>query len=101
MAETLNLASLRGFTVGGTVHIIVNNLIGFTTVPTDLHSSRYASDVAKCLPIPIFHVNGEDPDAGVRVARLAVEYRYAFGRLMHSLNGCDENSKRSRSTPRP
>ena len=78
VAETLNLADLRGFHVGGTVHVIVNNLIGFTTAPRDLHSSRYASDVAKRLPIPIFHVNGEDLDAVVKVARLAAEYRYTF-----------------------
>jgi len=78
VAETLNLANLRGFHVGGTVHVIVNNLIGFTTTPRDLHSSRYASDVAKRLPIPIFHVNGEDLDAVVKVARLAAEYRYTF-----------------------
>ena len=78
VAETLNLADLRGFHVGGTVHVIVNNLIGFTTTPADLHSSRYASDVAKRLPIPIFHVNGEDLDAVAKVARLAVQYRYTF-----------------------
>ena len=77
-AETLNLATLRGFSVGGTVHVIVNNLIGFTANPEDLYASRFASDVAKRLPIPIFHVNAEDPEAVVRVARLAVEYRYAF-----------------------
>src|SRR6185436_14999485 len=65
--------------VGGTIHVIVNNLVGFTTAPRDLHSSRYASDIAKRLAIPIFHVNGEDPDAVVRVARMALEYRYAFG----------------------
>src|SRR5208283_2513469 len=62
-AETLNLAHLRGYSVGGTVHIIVNNLIGFTTNPTDAYSSRFSSDLAKRLPIPIFHVNGEDADA--------------------------------------
>jgi 2-oxoglutarate dehydrogenase E1 component len=78
LAETLNLADLEGYRVGGTVHVIVNNLIGFTTEPKNLQSSRFASDVAKRLPIPIFHVNGEDPDAVVRVAALAVEYRYAF-----------------------
>jgi 2-oxoglutarate dehydrogenase E1 component len=77
-AETLNLATLRGFSVGGTVHVVVNNLIGFTANPEDLYASRFASDVAKRLPIPIFHVNAEDPEAVVRVARLAVEYRYAF-----------------------
>jgi 2-oxoglutarate dehydrogenase E1 component len=77
-AETLNLAALHGFSVGGTVHVVVNNLIGFTANPEDLYSSRFASDVAKRLPIPILHVNAEDPEAVVRVARLAVEYRYAF-----------------------
>jgi len=78
-AETLNLSNLRGFTVGGTVHVIVNNLIGFTTNPSDAYSSRFSSDLAKRLPIPIFHVNGEDPDAVVRVGRMALEYRYRFG----------------------
>src|SRR5215469_1804061 len=78
-AETLNLADLRGYTVGGTVHVIVNNLIGFTTNPSDAYSSRFSSDLAKRLPIPIFHVNGEDPDAVVRVGRMALEYRYEFG----------------------
>ncbi len=78
-AETLNLANLRGYTVGGTIHVIVNNLIGFTTNPSDAYSSRFSSDMAKRLPIPIFHVNGEDPDAVVRVGRMALEYRYAFG----------------------
>jgi 2-oxoglutarate dehydrogenase E1 component len=78
LAETLNLADLPGFQVGGTVQVIVNNLIGFTTEPRCLHSGRFASDVAKRLPIPIFHVNGDDPDAVVRVAALAVDYRYAF-----------------------
>jgi 2-oxoglutarate dehydrogenase E1 component len=78
LAETLNLADLHGYRVGGTVHVIVNNLIGFTTEPKALHSSRFASDVARRLPVPIFHVNGEDPDAVARVARIAVDYRYAF-----------------------
>jgi 2-oxoglutarate dehydrogenase E1 component len=77
-AETLNLANLRGYTVGGTVHVIVNNLIGFTTNPKEGYSSRFSSDLAKRLPIPIFHVNGEDPDAVVRVGRMALEYRYEF-----------------------
>jgi 2-oxoglutarate dehydrogenase E1 component len=78
LAETLNMADLHGYRVGGTVHVIVNNLIGFTTEPRALHSSRFASDVARRLPIPIFHVNGEDPDAVARVARMAVDYRYTF-----------------------
>ncbi len=78
-AETLNLANLRGFNVGGTIHVIVNNLIGFTTSPSDAYSTRFSSDLAKRLPIPIFHVNGEDADAVVRVGRMALEYRYTFG----------------------
>ncbi len=78
LAETLNLADLHGYRVGGTVQVVVNNLIGFTTEPKALHSSRFASDVARRLPVPIFHVNGEDPDAVARVAQMAVDYRYAF-----------------------
>jgi 2-oxoglutarate dehydrogenase E1 component len=78
-AESLNLANLRGYNVGGTVHIIVNNLIGFTTNPSEDYSSRFSSDLAKRLPIPIFHVNGEDPDAVVRVGRMAMEFRNEFG----------------------
>ncbi len=78
LAETLNLAELHGYRVGGTVHVVVNNLIGFTTEPKALHSSRFASDVARRVPVPIFHVNGEDPDAVARVAQIAVDYRYAF-----------------------
>ena len=79
VAETLNFADLRGYTVGGTVHIIANNLIGFTTVPRELHSSRFAAQLARRQSIPIFHVNGEDVDAVIRVGRIALEYRYAFG----------------------
>ncbi|HKZ52917.1 MAG TPA: 2-oxoglutarate dehydrogenase E1 component [Candidatus Acidoferrales bacterium] len=78
-AETLNFSGLPGFSVGGAVHVIVNNLIGFTTGASELHTSRFASDVAKRLPIPVFHVNAEDPEAVARVARWAVDYRYTFG----------------------
>src|SRR6201987_70610 len=78
-AETLNMAGVEGFNVGGSVHIIVNNLIGFTTVPRESHSSRFSSDLSKRLPIPIFHVNAEDPEAVARVGRMALDYRYAFG----------------------
>ncbi|HTW24907.1 MAG TPA: 2-oxoglutarate dehydrogenase E1 component [Candidatus Baltobacteraceae bacterium] len=78
-AETLNMCGVTGFTVGGSIHIIVNNLIGFTTVPRDTTSSRFSSDLAKRLEIPIFHVNAEDPDAVVRVGRMALEYRHTFG----------------------
>jgi 2-oxoglutarate dehydrogenase E1 component len=83
LAETLNLAGIKGYEVGGTevggtIQIVVNNLIAFTTNPAELQSSRFASDIAKRMPIPIFHVNGEDPDAVERVGRLALEYRFAF-----------------------
>ena len=77
-AETLVTSNLEGYTVGGSVSIIVNNLIGFTTAPRDSNSTRFSSDLAKRLAIPIFHVNAEDPDAVVRVGRMALEYRYAF-----------------------
>ncbi len=77
-AETLNLARLEGYSVGGTIHIVANNLIAFTANPDELHSSRFAAELAKRQPIPIFHVNAEDPEAVVRVARMAVDYRYAF-----------------------
>jgi 2-oxoglutarate dehydrogenase E1 component len=77
--EALNLHGVRGFTVGGSVHVIVNNLIGFTTNPAELHGTRFASDAAKRVAVPIFHVNGEDPEAVVRVARMAMDYRYRFG----------------------
>jgi len=78
-AETLNMSYLKAYGVGGTVNIIVNNLLGFTTKPSEYASGRFASDLAKRLPIPIFHVNAEDPEAVVRIARLALEYRYEFG----------------------
>ena len=78
VAETLNLADLDGFVVGGTIHVVVNNLIGFTTDPSELHSSRFATDVAKRLPIPILHVNGENVAAVVRAGQIAADYRRAF-----------------------
>ncbi len=78
-AETLNFSGLKGYSVGGAIHIIVNNLIGFTTNPRELHTSRFSSDLAKRQPVPIFHVNSEDPEAVLRVAKMAVEYRYRFG----------------------
>ncbi len=78
LAESLVLGDLKGYDVGGTVHVIVNNLLGFTALPEESNSSRFSSDVAKRLPIPIFHVNAEDPDAVVRVAAIAAEYRHRF-----------------------
>jgi 2-oxoglutarate dehydrogenase E1 component len=77
-AETLNLATLDGYSVGGTVQVIVNNLLGFTANPEESNSSRFASDLAKRLPIPIFHVNAEDPEAVARIAALAADYRHTF-----------------------
>src|SRR5437763_1101002 len=78
-AETLNLADIPAYSVGGTLHVIVNNLIGFTTVAQELHSSRFAAQLARRQSVPIFHVNAEDVDAVIRIARLALDYRYTFG----------------------
>jgi 2-oxoglutarate dehydrogenase E1 component len=77
-AESLNMASLAGYNIGGTMHIITNNLLGFTANPEESNSTRFATDLAKRLPIPIFHVNGEDPDTAVRIAAIAAEYRQRF-----------------------
>jgi 2-oxoglutarate dehydrogenase E1 component len=78
VAETLNLSQLRGYRTGGTVHVVVNNQVGFTTSPAAARSSIYATDVARMIQAPIFHVNGDDPETCVRVARLAFEFRQAF-----------------------
>ncbi|GAA2809955.1 multifunctional oxoglutarate decarboxylase/oxoglutarate dehydrogenase thiamine pyrophosphate-binding subunit/dihydrolipoyllysine-residue succinyltransferase subunit [Crossiella cryophila] len=80
VAETLNLALLRGYRTGGTVHVVVNNQVGFTTAPEYSRSSQYCTDVAKMIEAPVFHVNGDDPEACVWVAKLAMEYRRAFGK---------------------
>jgi 2-oxoglutarate dehydrogenase E1 component len=76
--ETLNLSKLNGYSTGGTIHVIINNQIGFTATPAETRSTLYCSDVAKMIQVPIFHVNGDDPEAVVHVARLAFDYRQRF-----------------------
>ncbi len=80
VAETLELSQLRGYRTGGTVHIVVNNQVGFTTSPAESRSSVYSTDIARMIQAPIFHVNGDDPEAVVRVGRLAFAYRQAFAK---------------------
>ncbi len=80
VAETLNLSELEAYGTGGTIHVVINNQIGFTTVPQDSRSTRYATDITRMLRCPVFHVNGDDTEAVVHVARLAAEYRQRFGR---------------------
>jgi 2-oxoglutarate dehydrogenase E1 component len=80
VAETLNLSGLRGYSTGGTVHVVINNQIGFTTVWQDARSTRYSTDLTRMLRCPIFHVNGEDPEAIAQVVKLGMEFRQRFGR---------------------
>jgi 2-oxoglutarate dehydrogenase E1 component len=80
VAETLNMSQLAGYGTGGTIHIVINNQIGYTTLPQDARSTRYATDIAKMLMVPIFHVHGENPEALVHVIRLAADYRTTFGK---------------------
>src|SRR5689334_9827680 len=80
VAETLNLSQLRGYRTGGTIHVVVNNQVGFTTAPEYSRSSLYSTDVARMIQSPIFHVNGDDPEAVIRVAKLAFEYRQTFNK---------------------
>ncbi|MGB2690261.1 MAG: 2-oxoglutarate dehydrogenase E1 component [Desulfobacterales bacterium] len=80
VTETLNMSQLTGYKTGGTTHLVINNQIGYTTLPENARSTRYATDVAKMLMIPIFHVHGEDPEAVVHVVRLAVDYRETFNK---------------------
>jgi 2-oxoglutarate decarboxylase len=80
VAETLNLSQLDGYATGGTVHLVINNQIGFTTLPEESRSTAYATDVARMIQAPIFHVNGDDPDACLRITQLAFEYRRQFRR---------------------
>ena len=96
VAETLNMSQLKGYRTGGTIHVIINNQIGYITLPEDARSTRYSTDVAKMLMVPIFHVHGEDPEAVVHVARLAADYRYRFGKdvvVDHLLNKVEKGGK--------
>ena len=80
VAETLNLSQLEGYSTGGTLHIVINNQIGFTTLPEHARSTRYATDIAKMLMVPIFHVHGEDPEAAIHAVKLALDYRSEFAK---------------------
>ena len=80
VAEALNMSRLDGYTVGGTIHIVVNNMVGFTTSPEDGRSSRYCTDIAKACECPVLHVNGEDPQAVLAAAYFAIAYRQEFGK---------------------